>query len=303
MKFKYHFCHAVHARTIMGCAVTLSQLRILLAVADHGGFTTAAERIQSTQPAVSRAVSALEHELRTTLFTRHRDGVTPTEAGAAAIRHAREALRCLERLTQDVSAASGRLSGTLRLASLPSATGTLLAGPMRDFTGRHPEVSIRLFEGTDQEIRDWITQGAADIGVVTLPAPGFDCVELGGDEMVAVLPARHALAGHASVTFAQLAAEPFVFPTGGCGPLITAAARRAGVALDVTLEARDPQAIVEMVAAELGVSVMPTLNLPRRPPGIATRPLEPRLPRRLALALGADAGPAARAFVQGFATA
>ncbi len=62
--------------------------------------------------------------------------------------------------------------------------------------------------------------------------------------------------------------------------------------------ARDPQAIVEMVAADLGVSVMPTLNLPGRPPGIVTRPLEPHLPRRLALALGPDAGPAARAFVE-----
>jgi DNA-binding transcriptional LysR family regulator len=278
--------------------VTLSQLRILLAVADHGGFTSAAERLQSTQPAVSRAVSALERELRTALFVRHRDGVTPTDAGAAAIRHAREALRCLDRLTQDVSAASGRLSGTLRLASLPSATGTLLAAPMRAFTHRHPDVRIRLFEGTDQEVRDWIGQGGADLGVVTLPAPGFDCVELGGDEMVAVLPVRHRLAEEAAVTFAQLAAEPFVFPTGGCGPLIVGAARRAGVALDVTLEARDPQAIVEMVAADLGVSVMPTLNLPRRPPGIVTRPLEPHLPRRLALALGAAAGPAARAFVE-----
>jgi DNA-binding transcriptional LysR family regulator len=282
--------------------VTLTQLRILLAVADHGGFTSAAERLQSTQPAVSRAIHALERELRTTLFVRHRDGVTPTEAGVAAIRHAREALRCLDRLGQDVSAASGRLSGTLRLASLPSATGSLLAAPMREFTHRHPEVSIRLFEGTDQEIRDWIVQGGADLGVVTLPAPGFDCVELGGDEMVAVLPSGHRLADQPAVTFAQLAAEPFVFPTGGCGPLIVGAARRAGVVLDITLEARDPQAIVEMVAANLGVSVMPTLNLPRRPPGIVTRPLEPHLPRRLALALGADPGPAARAFAEQFAT-
>jgi DNA-binding transcriptional LysR family regulator len=282
--------------------VTLSQLRILLAVADHRGFTAAAERIQSTQPAVSRAINALERELRSTLFTRRPDGVTPTEAGAAAIRHAREAIRCVDRLTQDVSAASGRLSGTLRLASLPSATGALLAAPMRAFGHRHPDVRIRLFEGTDQEVRDWIVQGGADVGVVTLPAPGFDCVELGGDEMVAVLPSRHTLAEHASVSLAQLAAEPFVFPTGGCGPLVQGAARRAGVALDVRLEARDPQAIVEMVAADLGVSIMPTLNLPRRPTGIVTRPLEPHLPRMLALALGADAGPAARAFVEELAT-
>jgi DNA-binding transcriptional LysR family regulator len=278
--------------------MTLSQLRILLAVAEHGGFTSAAEHLRSTQPAVSRAISALERELRTTLFTRHRGRVAPTEAGEVAIRHARDAVRRVDRLKQDVSAVTGRVSGSLRLASLPSATGSLLAEPIRAFTDRHPEVDIRLFEGTDQEVRGWLGSGGADIGILTLPAPGFDCVELGSDEMVAVLPAVHLLADQPSVRLAQLAAEQFVYPTGGCGPLIQGAARRAGVTLNITFEARDPRAVVEMVAANLGVSVMPTLNLTQPVSGITTRPLEPRLPRTLALGLAADASPAARAFIE-----
>jgi DNA-binding transcriptional LysR family regulator len=277
--------------------MTLAQLRILVAVAEHGGFTAAAEHIGSSQPAVSRAVSALERELHATLFVRHRDGTSPTEAGKLAIRHARETIRHHDRLTREVAAIAGRVSGTLRVASLPSATGSLLAAPLRAFTDRHPHVDVRLFEGTDQEVRDWLARGGADIGVVTLPAPGYDCITLGADEMVVVLPPAHPLARAAAVGLGKLEAERFIFPTGGCGPLILTAARRAGVTLDISFEAREPQSIIEMVAAGLGVSIMPTLNLPGQHGQITTRPLDPPLPRTLALALGAEPGPAARAFI------
>ena len=294
VRIKYHLGHARHARP----AMTLAQLRVLLAVADHGGFTAAAERIDSSQPAVSRVIGALERELRAPLFARHRDGAVPTEAGAVAIAHARAALGRCERLKEDVAAIAGRVSGSLRVASLPSATGSLLAQPLRGFTDRHPQVAVRLFEGTDQEVRDWLTQGVADVGVVTLPAPGYECVDLGGDEMVALLPAGHALAKSTAIALKALAGERFIMPTGGCGPLITAAVRRAGATLDVAFEARDPASIVEMVAAGLGVTVIPTLNLPPGAGGVETRPLAPRLPRRLAIALGSAAGPAARAFAE-----
>jgi DNA-binding transcriptional LysR family regulator len=273
--------------------MTLAQLRALLAVADHGSFTLAAERIGSTQPAVSRVISAVERELGATLFTRHRDGTVPTEAGAAAIAHARAALTHLDRLREDVAATAGRVSGTLRIASLPSATGALLAKPLRAFTARHPAVTVRLFEGTDQEVRDWLANGAADLGVVTLPAPDLHAVVLGGDEMLVVAGAGD----EPAVTFAQLAGKPFILPTGGCGPLILEAARRAGVTLEIAFEAREPQSLLEMVAAGLGVTVMPALNVPDAPEGVAVRPLEPRLPRTLALALGSSAGSAAEAFL------
>jgi DNA-binding transcriptional LysR family regulator len=277
--------------------MTLSQLRILLAVADYGGFTTAAEHVGSTQPAVSRVIRTLERELQASLFIRHRDGVTPTKAGLVAIHYARETIDSADRLRQEVGATAGRLTGTLRLASLPSATGSLLAHPLRAFTERHPHVRVRLFEGTDQEVRDWLSRGGADLGVVTLPAPGYRCTRLGEDEMVAVLPSAHALAGLAPVAVHDLAGYPFIFPGGGCGPLILGATRRAGITLNVAFEAREPQSVLEMVAAGLGISVMPTLNLAHQPEGILTRALHPRLPRILALALGADEVPNAHAFV------
>jgi DNA-binding transcriptional LysR family regulator len=280
-------------------SMTLSQLRVLLAVADRGGFTLAAEQLGMSQPAVSRAVATLETELGAALLARHRDGVTLTEAGQRAVAHIREALRHVDLLHAEVAAIAGEVTGTLRLASLPSATGTLIAAQLRAFADRYPQVHVRLFEGTDEEVREWLDQGAAEVGVVTLPAPGLHTVELGTDEMVAVLPSAHELAGKTTVAFTALANEPFILATGGCGPLILAAARNAGACLDIAFEARELTAILEMVGTGLGVSIVPTLGLPNDVPSIVTRPLEPRTPRTLALASGshASSAPAARAFL------
>jgi DNA-binding transcriptional LysR family regulator len=283
-------------------AITFTQLRTLLAVVDQGGFTAAAEQLGMTQPAVSRAIHVLEAELGTPLLARGRDGVTLTEAGRRALGHARAALGEHDRLRADVAATAGRVTGTLRLASIPSATARLMPARLRTFTTRYPRVTVRLFEGTDQEVRRWLEQGAAEVAVVTLPTTGtrLETRPLAQDELVAVLPAGHQLAVRPSVPLAALGSEPFVLSTGGCQPLIIAAARSAGARLNLAFEARETATVLAMVAAGLGVSVVPTLSLPTEADAIVARPLDPPTPRRLGLAVRslAEAGPAARAFLE-----
>jgi DNA-binding transcriptional LysR family regulator len=277
--------------------MTLLQLRVLLAVADRGGFTLAAEQIGMSQPAVSRAVAALEDELGAPLFTRRRDGITLTEAGRRAVTHARGALTHFDLLRTEVAAIGGQVTGTLRLASLPSATGTLIAAELGTFAERYPQVQVRLFEGDEPEVRTWLDQGAADVGVISLPAPGREIAVLDTHEMVAALPADHPLAGRARVSISALAGQPFILSTGGCGPLIMAAARNAGIRLDVTYEARELSAIMQMIGTGLGVSIVPTLGLPADLDGIVIRPLEQPPSRTLGIALGnTGPTPAARAF-------
>ncbi|WP_433274854.1 LysR family transcriptional regulator [Pseudonocardia xinjiangensis] len=276
--------------------MTLLQLRVLLAVAEQGGFTLAAERIGMSQPAVSRAVATLEDELGTSLFTRRRDGITLTEAGHRAVFHARGALTHFDLLRTEVAAIGGQVTGTLRLASVPSATGTLIAPQLGTFAERYPQVQVRLFEGEEPEVRTWLDQGAADVGVIFLPAPGREIAVLDTHEMVAALPAGHPLAGRPRVSISALAGQPFI-SSSGCGPVIMAAARNAGTRLDVAYEARELTAIMQMVGTGLGVSIVPTLGLPAAFDGVVIRPLEQPPTRTLAIALGsADSTPAARAF-------
>jgi DNA-binding transcriptional LysR family regulator len=277
---------------------TLLQLKSFVTVVDQGGFTAASRRLGLSQPAVSRAVATLEKELRLPLLVRGRDGVSLTEAGALALTHAREAVRQLTLMRTEVAALAGEVTGTLSLASLPSVTATLVAPQLRVFAERYPAVTIRLLEGSEEEVRDWLDQGAAEAGVVSLPARGLDAAVLGHQDMVAVVPAANRLAAWREVSYADLAKEPFVRSTGGCAEVFTPVARRVGVDFDVAYQAREMSAVLEIVRAGLGVSIMPSAGLPDLLDGVVVRPLVPKTVRRLGVAVSASASAAARAFLE-----
>jgi len=276
---------------------TLLQLKSFLAVVDEGGFTAAGERLGMTQPAVSRAVATLEKELGLPLLVRGSGGLSLTDAGSRALEHAREAVRHLRLMHTEIATSAEQVTGTLRLASLPSVTGTLIAPQLRTFTDRHPAVTVRLLEGSEQEVRDWLDQGAAEAGVVSLPIKGLDSAGLGDQDMVAVLPADSRLAGWDEVDYVELAKEPFIRSSGGCAEVFTPVARRIGVDFDVAFEAREMSAVLEMVRAGLGVSIMPSAGLPELPEGVLIRPLVPKTVRRLGVAVSASASAPARAFL------
>ncbi|MDV3125690.1 LysR substrate-binding domain-containing protein [Mycobacterium sp. 21AC1] len=275
---------------------TLLQLKSFLAVADQQGFTAAGRVLDLSQPAVSRAVASLEGELGLPLLRRHRDGVSLTAAGTRAAWHARRALHHIEQMHTEVAELAGRVTGTLRLASLPFTTGTVIAPALRVFADEHPLVTVHLLEGSEPEIRDWLARGAADVGVVSLPAPELETTVLGEQEMVAVLPVGHRLAEQDAVAYSDLAAEPFIRSTGGCAAVFTPVAATAGVELRAAFEAHEMSAVIDLVRAGLGVSILPEARMGTTA-GIVARPLLPRTTRTLALALTAGASPAARAFL------
>ncbi|ORB31380.1 LysR family transcriptional regulator [Mycolicibacterium parafortuitum] len=277
---------------------TLLQLRALVAVADEHGFTSAGYQLGMPQPSVSRAVAALETELGARLVRRGRDDASLTEAGEAAVSHAREALRHIAAMRTDVDRAAGGLTGTLWVASLPSVTASLVTPQLEVFAQHHPAVAIRLLEGSEEEVLNWLDGGAAEAGVVSLPVSGMESAVLGTQDMVAVVPADHRLAGFGVVEYTDLAKEPFVRSTGGCATVFTPVAQSVGVEFDVAFEARSVSAVLEIVRSGLGVSIMPSAGLPDLPDGVVTRPLLPRTVRALGLAVSASASEPARALLR-----
>lgn len=276
---------------------TLLQLTTYLTVVEQGGFTAASRQLGLSQPAVSRAVATLEKELGLPLLVRGREGVSLTEAGSIALTHAREAVRHLTLMRTEVAGLAGDVTGTLSLASLPSVTATLVDPQLRAFAERYPAVTVRLLEGSEQEVRDWLDQGAVEAGVVSLPARGLETAALGDQQMIAVVPADSWLASKDVVSYAELAKEPFIRGTGGCADVFNPVARLAGVELDIAFEAREMQAVVEIVRAGLGVSILPSAGLPDLR-GVVVRPLVPETVRHLGVAVSASASPVARAFLE-----
>ncbi|MCC5575764.1 LysR family transcriptional regulator [Microtetraspora sp. AC03309] len=287
--------------------MTLTQLRILLAVARTGNMTRAAEEMATTQSAVSHALRALENEFGVALLVRGNHGVTLTETGRAVRRRAALILTQVEALEQEVAAAREQERGSLRVGVIPSANVRLLPPILRRFGDAHPRVRLTVLEGSDDEVLEWLETGAADIATVSaggtgaagfpLPA-GAVARPLAADRMLAVLPSGHELGVRHSVPVADLARHPFIMSTGGCEPLITALARAAGASLTCHYRVRDTNSILAMVAEGLGVSIVPELSLPAHRAGVHAIPLDPAAERTVLLVLPADPLPAAAAFAE-----
>lgn len=277
--------------------MNLAQLRAFDGVARSGSVSDAALELGLTQSAVSHALASLERELGARLIVRDRTGCLLTELGSRLLPDAAEALRHADRIAETAAAESGLREGRLRVAIIPSASGTVLP-LIAQFRQRYPGISVAVFEGTDQEVSDWIGDRTAELGAVTGPRPDLETVPLAEDEMLAIVPAGHRLAGREDVTVAGLAGEPFLMSAGGCEPVIRRLHDRHHVPLAPASRVTDMATLLAMVHEGLGVSIVPALSLGAGHDGITTLPLRPRAPRSLLLAArDTDLSPAASAFL------
>lgn len=281
-------------------AITDAQLQALVAVAEHGSFTTAARQLNMSQSAVSHAVSSLEQALELTLVRRTTRGIGLTEAGERIARHARQILRLKERIHADAEAIRRRRDGSLLIGSFGvSASRRLLPPLKRAFAKRYPAVAVMIHEGSDQEVEQWLRDGDVEVGFVALPNEEFDTMGLWQDEMNVLLPADHVLATQPRIRSDNLESFPFIMSTGGCEAAIRSSVPET--ALDVRHRIRENDTIVAMVVQHVGISILPTLSLPDPlPGGIVLRPLEVSSYRQIALAVKKrkEVSPACEAFLK-----
>lgn len=266
--------------------MNVAQLRALIAVADSGSITRAAERIGLSQSGASQAVSSLEEALGARLLMRGRRGVSLTATGESVVLRARDVLAGLDAIREIANAGRGLEKGRLRLASFPSVFGTLLPPLLRRFHTRYPGIEVAALEASDEEVATWLATGTVDIGIVMNPAPGDGATMLGRDEWVAVVPAGHSLARrpNGSVSLEELTAQPFVLATGGCSTHARSLARDAGLDLpDIRAEIRDLASSFTLVREGIGVALVPELSLPEDRRGLKVLRLAQPICRDLAL--------------------
>jgi DNA-binding transcriptional LysR family regulator len=265
--------------------MTFSQLRILVAVVDHRGFTAAAEASMLSQPAVSHAVRALERELGATLLERGRDGVIMTEAGRRVVERARAILAHEAALRDDATA--GAEPFTLKVGTLLS-TERMLTAAVTEFRGRQPRADVRLVRGMDDELLAWLEGGVIDVAVARVPPAGLTAVPLTSDEVFAVLPPAHPLARHDRIRLETLFDEPFVMCGAGCEPMIQELATSAGRPVRTRVQAVELASLLDLVSDGQGVSLIPALVLEGTAGNVAVRPLEPPEQRHLSLCIARD---------------
>ena len=272
--------------------MNLTQLRSLIAVAEAGSVTAAAESNGVTQSGMSQALAALEASLGIKLLTRQRYGVELTAFGERALEHARAALAHLEAIRREAAEATGEDSGPVRIAAFPSVFATILPPLLRRFRALHPEIKLLALETDDREVEAWLDAGTIDLGVVLNPPDESGAVVIGQDAWIAVLPSAHRLVRRAALTLSELSAEPFVLATGGCHVHARALVEAEGLSLtDVRMEVRDWGSAIALVREGAGVALVPESTLPEKRKGLRTIPLDPPVSRRFGLRTAAGRPP------------
>jgi DNA-binding transcriptional LysR family regulator len=279
--------------------VTEAQLKVLLAVADTGGFSLASQQLAMSQPSVSRAVASLEEELGVQLLSRRRGAVSLTNVGVHIAMHARGVLAHSEAIRQEAGQVTGNYAGRLRIGSLPSLSAELISPILARFHERHPGAEVELFEAPDEDVLHWVRSRNVDVGLVARIPTDLEVTHLRDTELLAVLPAAHPAAGVQAVPLAALDQEPFVLPRNGFERVVAELFAAEGHALRIEFEVSETSSAVAIVAAGLGVTVVPDLVLDEVPPSTAALPLDPPvvLPLGLAVRSDNDAPPAVAAFV------
>ncbi|MGP6461105.1 LysR family transcriptional regulator [Pseudomonas parakoreensis] len=280
--------------------MNLMHWRLVVAVADHGNITRAAERIGMTQSGASQALALMEQTLGVQLFSRESRQTLPTAIGLPVIEQARVMLGALQTIRQTVDSVRPMLRGTIRLASFPMVLASFLPPLLRQFNRLYPGIEVVALEVSDDEVETLLAAGLVDVGVVLNPAPERNAGPLGRDEWVAVVPTGHPLALRGTergVTLQELTALPFVLATGGCSTNARSLAAEACLQLqDVRVEVREWSSAFTLVRENLGVTLVPEMTLPVDRQGLRVIALQPPVERVFSLVL--PAGQTASAAVQ-----
>lgn len=280
----------------------LSQLRILVAVAEHETFSEAALNLDMSQSAVSHSISALEDHLGVVLFARGRYGARPTPVGDRIVSHARTILQQADAIAREAGLARGLQGGQVRIASFRSIAIHLLPNAIAEFKHRHPHIAVNLSEHDNYlQVERALREGRADIGFTLLPAADdLDTREILENAYVALFPPDFRLAGP-QLTWAELAQHPLIMPPAERIMMrdVYEHVQAHGHQLNVVSEVETDTTIVNLVAQGLGATILPRLAAEPIPPQVQVFALPVPLGRIIGAAVLADAlhTPAVYAFL------
>ncbi|MDT8857946.1 LysR family transcriptional regulator [Paracoccaceae bacterium Fryx2] len=283
---------------------SLRQIEAFLAVADHGTFSRAAERLGTTQPAISQSVRELEATLTLRLFDRTTRRVVLTEAGQAFREQALKGLAELDRAVAQARDHAGLRQGHVRLAAPPLLAATVLPGILATFRTAHPGLTLALADLGTEQIIVQVPSGHADLGLGTFPPGDTDLARhpILHDEMMVFAPPAADLP--AAPCWADLAGHPVIAlaPSSGLRLLTDLGFAAVGLTLRPAFEVHGIATALALAGAGLGLAILPgyaRAALSGPAPTLHARPLtRPTIGREVALIHAQDRSlsPAATTF-------
>jgi len=265
----------------------LRHLDTLLAIADEGSFTAAADALSTVQSNVSAQVRQLEEELGAELLVRGRRGATLTDCGVAVLERARRVRRELEAMRADLSMLQGLRTGHASLGIVGTASRWMIPALVADLRAEAPGVQLRINEGASERLASEVLGGELAQAIVTEPmtSPRLAVEHLLDETLLGLVPAGASDLGPEPVPLSRLAELPIILPPVG-NPLrreVDEAAAAVGLTLSVPVEVEGIRLIADMVAAGGGASVLPETAISPELGGVRRVALREVPPRRLGL--------------------
>jgi DNA-binding transcriptional LysR family regulator len=266
--------------------VELRHLAALQAVAEEGSFGRAAIRLGYTQSAVSQQIATLERLVGERLVERP-GGPRPisiTEAGTVLLRHADGIVARLRAAQADLAALQDGSAGSLRVGTYQSVGARVLPEVMLRFSTAHPQVDVQLSESEDGALLRQVEAGDLDLTFIQLPvADGpFEAIELLRDPHVLVVPANSPLAAGPVPSLREVGEEPLIgYRTCTSGNQLESHLRLRGLVPEVVFRSDDNGTMQGMVAAGVGVALMPMLAVDMGDPRTRVVDMSGKVPPRL----------------------
>jgi molybdate transport repressor ModE-like protein len=306
----------------MSIDLDLHSIRIMRAISDHGTISGAARALGFSQPAISQHLRRVEARIGVPLVVRAGRGVRLTEPGQVLARHAITITSALDAASGDLAELVGLRTGTVRVAAFPTASSTLVPRLLHLMRQGHPGITVSYIEAEPPEALGMLREGLVDLAI-TFSYPGdradphresegsLTSTPLFTEPVVLALPSRHPLAGPGSgsdsdaglgissesaagaglgsgsasgaVELARLGGERWIAGCPLCRGHLLAACEAVGVSPDIELETDNAVAVLNLVASELGVALLPQLALATAPvpQGATIRPTLPSSDRSI----------------------
>jgi DNA-binding transcriptional LysR family regulator len=239
----------------------LKQLRTFRAVAELGSLSKAADRLRAAQPALSRHIKLLEHELRVELFVRNGRGMLLTSAGRMLLDRTTGLVRQIEQVRDDIQSASGSPSGRVILGLVPTVSAVLSGRFARRVITDFPQISLRIVESYGGHLVEWLHRGEMDLAITYGPAVDLhlSVQSIGREDIAVVGPPGSGLNKLKQVDLKWLVQQNLILPSisHGLRALLEKAVARENLTLSAMIEADSYRAQISLMEEGLGYTLLP----------------------------------------------
>jgi LysR family transcriptional regulator, nitrogen assimilation regulatory protein len=239
----------------------IRQLRTFSCVAELGSLSKASDTLRVAQPALSRQIKLLEHELRAELFTRNGRGMVLTDAGRLLLARTAGIVRQIDQVRDEIQSSGGPPSGRVVLGLVPTVSCVISARLARHTVDKYPGISLCIVESYSGHLMEWLHRGEMDLALIYGPSSDLHLTaqSLGRDPIVAVGPRGSGLSQRKQVDIGWLLRQRLVLPSHSHGlrALIEQAAAKKKLKLDVKLEADSFRVLTSLVEEGLGYTLLP----------------------------------------------